>query len=253
MKLYRGFSWELVQTHLIFPDGHMQELWRPTENGGDVDPENLKKVLKQTIQDLNLQPKQYEETPGLQNRSFEFDSGYHILTVVRVPYQENYPTISTYGIDWIHLDEVQFSELLPPEGSVEPHRIEEKLAKDILIQFRAPLETDTDRDEDAIRHIQNVSLYTQRVNDNKGKELISIKGNVLMQDPRELFDVEYNTEKWIKREKEEIHISGYIELNAEGQAKKFQVAIDSAYLIPPNKKKIAYTGAGYLVSSQEDL
>jgi hypothetical protein len=249
---YEGYDWELVQTHLIFPDGHIEEFWRPTENGGSTDPPALKKALKDAIKKYNLNKFETPLTSYAQRKGTV--SGVRILTIVRVPPQKNYPVDASYGIDWIVIPENKLSELYPPTPDTISYEIPRDLAEEILIQFRIPLETDIDLDKDAKSHIKKISLSATQIPSQQGIKKILFQGMVRMEDPRQLQSFESATDKWIKRVVEEIHISGYLLLNEESKAiEKFHFNIDDAYLIPPNKKKISFVGVGHLVPTMNEL
>ena len=174
--------------------------------------------------------------------------------MVRVPQQENYPGESSYGIDWIELSTDQLTQLQPLTGGPSTYNIPDELAKELLIQFRLPLETKTDLDEQAKTHVTKLALVASRVETQGDHDMIALKGMLRLEDRRELSPHEVGTDKWILPVEEELHISGYLHFNAQSKAlQEAKFSIDSAYFIPPDKKKISFVGIGHLLTSIQDL
>ena len=241
-----------MQTHLIFTDEEIQPLWRPQANTAEQDPKQLLGVLERAIEQYDIQPKT-ESLPKYHHPRFEQD-GLHFLSVVRIPFQENHDRQSAYAIDWIDIPSKRISELLPPTPSTQTYEIPSDLAQEILIQFRAPLETAQDPDSEVLKLIQESSIQAKQAQDIDGSPLLVFTGSIRLATPKDYQPSHPEDDKRTRIVEEHIRIVGYAKWEPHTQ-KILQAnwLIQEAYIIPPNGKKTRFVGMAQQIRSLDDL
>jgi hypothetical protein len=229
-KPYAPQDWQLVQTHLIMPDGNMQELWRPGHNTGGDDPENLRKALERAIDEFDLKPQ-----PPITNQHTipSVDAEGLVIEVnLRYPKQPNFQHNHAYTVDWIQLSKADIQ-------SIVEDRVSKKQASRILNHFRPPLDTASDLDEEALKLIDRARISLLPSEEDGILHFVgemSIGGQEL---PVEAMD-----DKWSTIHSAEVQIQGFVTLSESSKVIDIQIVTTKASFVPPQGKEILFKAIG---------
>ena len=275
---YSGYDWQLVQTHLIFEDGSIEELWRPGHNTGSSDPEELIEALDGAVERLGLQPQ--PPIPSYVNPRLEAvgDGGVAMKVILRYPYQENFPRNHHYTLDWILYTSEDITEILPPDGREdEPYAVNEEVARDFMAHFRPYLDSGIseeygvhDPHAQAVARTSHASITGKPLESDgisPGTILIGLEGTIQMENLGEPVDVndpppqvsgdgqtidQHDNEKWVTIKSVTVSMKGYVLMDENTrEVLDVQIALDSASLISPQDKEIQYQGMARMVEPNQ--